>query len=172
MCFAKVGVDSLFFGACLNICTHFEILRESFDGDKEKFIKKHRSILELAEELNRLYKPVVFAQFLISSMLLCVIGFQLVMLDNFIGRVVVAIFGFAIIIQLFIYAFGGQLIVDKSSSVAEHIYGTDKEFIVIIARSQNAAVIKSGFYQANLPTFSAIMSSAASLITLLQSFVD
>jgi 7tm Odorant receptor len=105
-------------------------------------------------------------------MLLCVIGFQIVVLESLIEKVIASIFGAAIIIQMFIYSFGGQLIADKSSSVAENFYENDKDFIIIIARSQKAAKINAGFYQANLPTFSSILSSAASLITLLQSFIE
>lgn len=61
---------------------------------------------------------------------------------------------------------------EKSSSVADGFYQTDKDLIVIIARAQQSVKIKSGFYEANLATFRAILSAAASLITLLKSFLD
>lgn len=165
-------MDSLFFGLSLNICAHFDFLRVSFNGDKKKFAQRHKIILELAEDLNKFYQPVVLVQFLISSTLLCVIGFQLVVLESFFKRIICAIFGFGIIIQLFIYSYGGQIIIDKSSAVADDFYQLDRDLIIIIARAQKAQTIKSGFYEANLPTFKSILGAAASLITLLKSFIE
>jgi odorant receptor len=168
----QVGVDSLFFGLCLNICAQFDILRESFDGDKKKFIENHLKLLDLVKELNRFYKPIVFAQYFISSMLLCVIGFQILMHANYLDRVEDLMFGVAIIIQLFIYSYGGQLIVDKSLSVADGFYELEKDFILIIQRAQKQSIIEAGFYKASLPLFTSIMNSAASLITLLKSLLE
>lgn len=105
-------------------------------------------------------------------MLLCVLGFQLVMFHNFLKRIVVTIFGMAMTTQLFIYTYGGQLVMDTSTSVADKIYQTDKDLIIIIARSHKASIIKVGFYDANSATFGTILSSAASLITLLKSLID
>jgi odorant receptor len=168
----QAPIDSLFFGFCLNICGHFDILRDSFDGDKKKFIKKHQELLELSETLHKLFKPIVFAQFLFSSMLLCVIGFQLVMVHDFFKRAVVAFYGLAIIIQLFYYSYGGQLLMDKSSAVSENLYKTDKDLVIVINRAHKACTIKAGFYRANSATFTTILSSAGSLIALLRSFIE
>jgi hypothetical protein len=168
---SKVGVDSLFFGCYLNICAHFDILRDSFDGDKKKFIEKHHKILELADELNRLYKPIVFAQHFLSSTNLCVIGFQFVVDKSIPKRFEDSVFALTVIMQLFIYSYGGQLIMDKSSSVADDLYEIDKDFVTIIQRAQKPSVIEAGFYKASLPLFTTIMNSAASLITLLKSFL-
>jgi odorant receptor len=156
----------------LNICAHFDFLRESFDGDKKKFIKKHQELLSLADEIDRLFKPIIFAQFMISSMLLCVLGFQLVMHRDLFKRLVVTVYGLAIIVQLFYYSYGGQLVMDKSSSAADNLYQLDKDFTMVIARAQKPCVIKAGFYEASSATFTTILSSAASLITLLQSFTE
>lgn len=78
----------------------------------------------------------------------------------------------AIMIQLFIYAFGGQLIMDQSLQIADNLYEIDKDNIFIIARSQKAIILKSGFFVANLITFRVCLSRAGSLITLLQSFLE
>jgi odorant receptor len=168
----QVAVDSLFFGCCLNICAHFDILRiTSSISNKRDFIRYHQKILNLADDLNDLVKPVVFAQFLLSSLLLCVIGFQLVMGASVVKKIIALFFGLAIIIQLFVYSFGGQQIMDKSGLVATEIYQLDKDYNLVILRSKKPLKIQAGFYHACLPTFRAILSSAASLMTLLQSFV-
>jgi hypothetical protein len=68
-------------------------------------------------------------------MYLCVLGFQLVNHQTFIERLIDIVFGFAGIIQLFIYSFGGQIIMDSSASVAEDFYDIEKDFVVMIARA-------------------------------------
>jgi odorant receptor len=146
-------------------------LRESYNGDKKKFIEKHHKVLGLADELNRLYKPVILSQYFISSMLLCSVGFQFVVHESIPKRFEDFMFGVAVMIQLFIYSYGGQLIMDKSSSVADDFYTLDQEFVLIIARAQKASIIEAGFYKASLPLFTSIINSAASLITLLKSFL-
>jgi 7tm Odorant receptor len=89
-----VAVDSFFFCCCLNICAFFDVLRKSFDVyDKKKFIQEHQIVLRLSKDLKALIKPVVFTQFLLSAMQLCVIGFQCVMLDGLVRRFVPALFG-------------------------------------------------------------------------------
>lgn len=94
------------------------------------------------------------------------------MLDGVLKKLVPGFFGVAIIIQLFIYSFGAQLIMDKSTSVIDDFYDTDKDFVLIIARGQKPTTIESGFYKADLETFSKILGNTASLITLLQSFLE
>lgn len=168
----QVGVDTFFFNACLNIWTHLDILNLDGIGNKKDFIVEHSYLLSLAKDLNRQMRITVFIQFFMSSLNLCVLGFQLVMLDNTLKRIVVLFFGLAIIIQLFIYAFGGQLIMDKSLSIADGLMGLDKDNILIICRTQCPIKIKSGYFVANLVTFRKCLSSAGSLITLLQSLMD
>lgn len=165
-------MDSFFLGSCFNICGHFDILRESADGDKKKFIERHQKLLGLIEDLNRLFRPVIFTQFFISSVALCFLGFQLVMVNTFINWATAVFHGLAIIIQLFIYDYGGQLILDKTSAVADHFYQSDKDFVIIIRRAQNASIVKVGFYRATLPEFCDILNTAGSLITMLISFSD
>lgn len=91
---------------------------------------------------------------------------------SIVKKIIALVFGSAIIIQLFIYSFGGQQIMDKSCSVATEIYHLDKDYNLVILRSKKPLKIQAGFYHACLPTFRAILSSAASLMTLLQSFVE
>lgn len=151
---------------------HFDLLKNDFKN-KRVFIEKHCHLLSLSKELNNLMKFIIFIQFLMSSLNLCVLGFQLVMLEDFLKRIVTVFYGLAIIIQLFIYSFGGQLILDKSSSIAEEsIFEMNKDNLMIISRIQTPIKIKSAYFQANLSTFRSSISRAGSLITLLQSLVD
>jgi odorant receptor len=128
--------------------------------------------LDVAENINKLYAPIIFGQFLITSLQLCVLGFQFVMFKSIMKKVVAGFYFIAMVIQLFVYTYGGQLVMDRSISVADKLYQTDNDLIIIIARSQKTSIIKSGFYEASSTTFSTILSSAASLITVLKSLMD
>lgn len=126
----------------------------------------------MCNDLNKLMKWVIFTQFMMSSLNLCVVGFQLVMLVDIFKRIVALCFGLAIIIQLFIYAFGGQLLNDGSRSVSDNLFELDKDLIIVISRVFKAVKIKSAFYVADFNEFRNILSRAGSLITLLQTLVD
>lgn len=118
-----------------------------------------------------MFKPIVFDQLLTTNMLLCVIGFQLVEIQGFFEKLTAAFFGVAVIVELFVYAFGGQIILNKSSEIGSQLYDMDKEVVMVIAKAQQPLIIKAWLYEANLPTFTAILNSAASLITILKSFI-
>jgi len=110
-------------------------------------------------------------QFFVTSMELCVLGFQLVYNEFFLKKITLAFFVACVIIELLFYAYGGQMIKEKSSSVADRLYSTNNDLVLIIARSQKAAIIESGFYRANTETFATIVNSTASLIAVLKTFV-
>lgn len=164
-------MDSIYLGCCMNIATYCDILSESFSGDKKKFMESHLKILKIASDLNSLYKPIIFAQLLITNFLLCMIGFQVVVLKNYYEFFLAASFGIAVVNQLFLYCFGGQLVLDKTASVTKNFFDLDKDLIIIIAKSTKGFRIKSVIYNADLPTFAAILGSAQGLITALKSFV-
>lgn len=94
------------------------------------------------------------------------------MQESIIRRGIALSYGLSIIIQLFIYSYGGQLIMDKSLAVADNCYGLGRETVLIINRAQKFSMIEAKFFNVSLPTLRAVLSSAASLITLLKSFLD
>jgi hypothetical protein len=105
------------------------------------------------------------------STLLCVLGFQIVMVDGIAGKMVPTIYGITMLTQLLVYALGGQAIVDKSEEVANSFYELDRDFLIITARPMKPSITKSIFFEANLPTFVTIINATGSLITMLKSFV-
>jgi hypothetical protein len=129
------------------------------------------NLLYLSKELNSLFGEIIFSQFLFISTLLCVLGFQVVMVDGVAGKMVPAVYGVTMLIQLLVYALGGQAIVDKSEAVANDFYEVDRDFLIITARPMKPSITKSIFFTADLPTFVTIINATGSLITMLKSFV-
>jgi hypothetical protein len=105
-------------------------------------------------------------------MILCVLGFQLVMFKNFFKRVIALVFGSSVITQLLLYSFGGQQLMNKSLEVFDEKMKFDRDYVVVMLRSQKPCKISSLIFEASLPTFMTIMSNAGSLITFLKSFVE
>jgi hypothetical protein len=166
----QVAIDSIFFASCMNIAAFCENLRESFDGDVKKFVQKHLQILELAKALNSLYQPIIFAQLFTNNILLCMIGYQLVIVSDVYALFSNAPFGLAALNQLFLYCYGGQIILTTTESITRNFYQTDKDQLIAIAGTSKGYQIKAVIYNANLPTFRTILGSAQSLITFLKSF--
>jgi odorant receptor len=166
----QVAIDSIFFGSCLSISTFFELLRDNFDGDVKKFVQGHTRLLEIAEDLNSLYQPIILAQLFLTNFLLCMIGTQLVLTNEILGLITSAPFGIAALSQLFMYCYGGQVIEIASASLAADFYQLDKRMTIVIAKVSKGFQMKAFIYQANLPTFRMIISSAQGMITFLKSF--
>ena len=72
-------------------------------------------------------------------------------------------------LELLIYSYGGQKVMDSSMAVCDDVYEIDKNYLFIMMRSQMAVEMKSGFFHACLPIYMILIKRTMSLITLLQS---
>jgi hypothetical protein len=139
--------------------------------DVKEFVVYHREILNLGSKLQHLFKEVVFVQFISMTLLLCVDGFQLIEFEGMSKKFNAFFHTATALIDLFIYSYGGQKIMDSSKSVCDENENIDKSYVVINMRAQSELKIDTGFFNASLPTFSTILNRVMSLITLLQSFL-
>lgn len=99
----SVGVDCLFYGSSFNISSHFQIIQkkirnttfdqftiqqETHSGKRIiaeeifEIIKYHQKVLNICDELQYLYSAVLFTQFTVTSVQLCVIAFQLTLVSR------------------------------------------------------------------------------------------
>ena len=85
-----VATDGLFVSFTINLVAHLQILQNSIkdnkflkpDEEQQKelnwFIEYHNLILSLYNEVRDIYSPIVFGQFLMTSLQVCVIVYQMV----------------------------------------------------------------------------------------------
>jgi hypothetical protein len=59
--------------------------KKATENSIKELFKYHESILDLSRNINEVYAPIVFAQYLITSLILCVIGFQLLSIFDFLS---------------------------------------------------------------------------------------
>ncbi|KAI9584933.1 hypothetical protein GQX74_006828 [Glossina fuscipes] len=147
--------------------------------DLSSCVGYHNKILSLAFKLRDIYRPIIFAQFLMTSLQVCVIVYQMVTHINaqhiFLKN---CLFLCSILLQLFIYCYGGEILKLESLRVGvsvqiSHWYNLKpshrRMLCLLMLRSQREAIIKAGFYEASLANFMAILKAAMSYITLIQS---
>ncbi|XP_017035977.1 odorant receptor 82a isoform X2 [Drosophila kikkawai] len=185
------AVDGLFISFAINLRGHFQTLQqeiEHFDlalSEREtnaglkSMVDYHEELLSLSRKLRSIYMPTVFGQFVITSLQVGVIIYQLVThMDSVMDLLLYVTFFASIMLQLFIYCYGGEIIkveslqVDVAVRVSNWYLASPnlrRSLSMIIMRSQREVLIRAGFYDANLANFVAICRTALSLITLIKS---
>ncbi|XP_053663962.1 odorant receptor 82a-like [Anopheles marshallii] len=185
-----VACDATFgtFSSCL--VAHFAIIQHRFEnlqfdtagnGQLGMLIEYHKHILHLADRVIGAYKHVILNQLLISSILLCMLGFQLVISAGTTIMVVYVAYGTAITIQVTYYCYYGSQLYHESTLVHDAVYKsnwyeadvrTQKMLINCMMRANKPVNAKSGFTEASLPTLKAILNSAGSYVALLMSLME
>jgi hypothetical protein len=82
-----VPSDSLFLACGLFICSYLKTLQKSLENLKasdekiNEIIDDHNQILKLFEVFNKAFAPIWFVKCLIVAILICVLGFQLLVVS-------------------------------------------------------------------------------------------
>uniref|UniRef100_A0A182SV17 Odorant receptor n=1 Tax=Anopheles maculatus TaxID=74869 RepID=A0A182SV17_9DIPT len=188
--FISVTIDAGYSEMASNLSIHFDIVRERFErldisagqplAERElvEVISYHSDVLTLAQRMTQLFQESVFYLLLLLSTILCLLGYEFVMVSNIYKRAQVATLAGIMIGQAVIYTYHGSVIRDQSVNVSDAIYGTNwyeatpntkKQIHISLMRAQKPVIVKSGFIEASLPTLKKILSSSASYITMLMS---
>lgn len=91
--FGTTAIDSLFYASTFNLSAHFYIVQdkikrlnyETFDGHLTRefvnIIRYHQKLFQICDHLTVIYKPIIFSHFVISSLQLCVVAYQLTLVS-------------------------------------------------------------------------------------------
>lgn len=91
---SAVGIDTLFYACTWNIVGHLKIVQHRFTAvrlheqtsrlsqELRAIIAYHSKIISLADCLSEVYQPIMLMQFLITSLMLCVIAYQLTLVSQ------------------------------------------------------------------------------------------
>lgn len=163
---------TFFITSCLYFHAHLKILRTIInDIDFEEFIEHHRNILKVALKFKNLFKEIVFFEYLFMTILLCVDGFQTIACNIISKKLNFFFHTVNSFVDLFIYSYGGQILMDSAMSVCDLNDKIDKNHVFLILKAQTELKIGNEFFSATLPFLCTILNRVMSLITLLQSFI-
>ena len=132
------------------------------------FFDCHDILFDICDKLKIIFEPILFCNFLVSSLIMCVASFQLLTTasDSLTYLVDVNCLGlFAS--QIWLLCYLGEKLIDSSTHVADEIYGCDwtnlgdnefkKQMIIIMIRAQRPMKLTAmGFADISLETFAAV----------------
>ncbi|XP_052855497.1 odorant receptor 13a isoform X3 [Drosophila gunungcola] len=199
--------DSLFGFFITYTCGQFQLLHERIDNlftesneDDEQMqlkrlkgiVEKHNNIIRFAHRLEDFFNPILLVNLMISSVLICMVGFQIITGKNmFIGDYVkFIIYISSAISQLYVLCENGDALIKQSTLTAQILYGcqweisgqfkpgSDKSnsknirnhlWFMILCSQQPVRITAFKFSTLSLQSFTAILSTSMSYFTLLRS---
>ncbi|KAM7342271.1 odorant receptor 45a-like [Cochliomyia hominivorax] len=187
--YISVAIDSLFSWFMWNIVAQFRILKLRFylAGQEQSGYTSLKSIydcllyygrcLKLAKDFNETFSGVIFIKFTISCIQICCLAFQFSRGGELMDQAYRGLFLLAVSMQLILYCYGGQRILDESDSITNAIYksfhweslskSNKKLLLFSMLRSQKPCQVSGIFFTANLSLFLWVYRTAASFITML-----
>lgn len=178
-----LAVDSLLFALISVIAMEFDILRDdiamlSSTAEDERMKKiqsltdRHNKLLSFVDKLQSIYGLMFLYCFVISSLIICFIAFQMSTATNFgEGYMFNAPYLGMMVAQVFLLCFSGQKLIDSSLGVADGAYNCGwenindiklkKTLILIILRSQRPKRLTAmNFAEISLPSFTTVRGTS------------
>ena len=169
MIYTLVTIISMEFDSLKNDLKFIKLKpKEKYSEKMAYFIDRHNKLLDASDKLKIIFEPILFCNFLVSSLIMCVASFQMLTTasDSLTYLVDVNCLGlFAI--QVWLLCYLGQKIIDSSAEVADDIYGCDwtdldnyefkKQMIIVMIRAQRPMKLTAmGYADMSLETFAAV----------------
>ncbi|KAH0956135.1 OrP5 [Eciton burchellii] len=192
---ANIGNDTMFLNIILHACGQVKILRISFmdiDATSSKIgdhfdmlTQRHIHLMQIVNKLVKTVSFVLLMQLFISSVLLCIIGFQFI-LSLKVNDIYMCIKSIVILstftIQLMLYSLVGDYLKFQMEKVGLCLYQSAwysfpmklmKNVIFILMQTQSPVVLQAGhFIVINLPTFMSILRTSVSYLSVLRVMID
>ncbi|XP_043492807.1 odorant receptor 47a-like [Polistes fuscatus] len=189
------GNDGFFFGIAMYLCGQFEVLKMNFANLKKKdnrfnqkfdaLVRRHCHLICLADNLEEAFNMIILIQLLMSALLLCVEGFQmLVSLDenDTIAAAKHAVLIVTMLVQLFIYSYAGDMLESKTAEIVLGVYdcpwytfdtSSIKNLAFVMFYGRIPRQVTAGkFVSMNLLTFKEIIKASASYFSVLRVALD
>ncbi|KAK2584228.1 hypothetical protein KPH14_006643 [Odynerus spinipes] len=147
------------------------------EADLAACIKSHQDAIAFADALERVINILALGQFVISTGLVCFAGFQITSMMEDRGRLMkYTAFLNSAILELFLFSFSGNVLIEESEAVGFAAYGSDwygsnlgQTLQMIIMRCRLPCQITAAkFYSMSLESFATVLSTSFSYLTVLQ----
>ncbi|XP_050590058.1 odorant receptor 13a-like isoform X2 [Bombus affinis] len=140
------------------------------------YVIRHQKAIEYADALERIINVLALGQFVTSTGLICFAGFQITSMMKDKGRLMkYSTFLNSAILELFMFSFSGNGLIDESGAVGDSAYGSgwigsrfSQNLQIMMMRARSPSKITAAkFYAMSLESFSAVLSTSFSYFTVL-----
>ncbi|XP_068987567.1 odorant receptor 82a-like [Bombus flavifrons] len=187
-------LDALIITLILHIGGQIEMLHEALEnisikdekhGSIRNVIKSltdhHYRIILNSEYIEKLFSYIALMQLLCNTIVICCIGFLIIVAVNSYGDIKVLmkilLFYIAITLEAFIFSYAGEYLSSKSLSVSSSAYSSSwylleprnrRVVILLMIRSQRSLTITAGkFMDLSMIGFATILKASASYVSVL-----
>ncbi|KAH8292579.1 hypothetical protein KR018_003550 [Drosophila ironensis] len=184
-----IAADTLFSWLIHNVVAQFQLLslqleegklRDPEDEHLVGCIHRHRLALKLAEDLNYIFAEIVFVQYMLSYLQLCMMSFRFSR-SSWNSQVPFRVtFLVAVFIQISSYCFGGEYLKQQSQAVAQVIFDNGdwwemapekrRLWKTMIMRAQKPSKIFGYMFVVDLPLLLWVARTAGSFLAMLRTF--
>ncbi|XP_021710207.1 odorant receptor 85c [Aedes aegypti] len=182
---ANMNIDLMLCSLILQISMHFDVLSDRLsvlqhNDHKElaKCVERHSVLLDLCLRVENIFSRSMLASFLLSSVIICLTGFQVFAQDSINKAIPYATFLFLHMVDVYLLCYYGNLMMEKSLAVSNYAYESlwylgnrpfQKSILIILERGQRAQKLTAmKFIDINLTCFKTILSTSFSYFTLLK----
>ncbi|KAJ2946654.1 hypothetical protein O0L34_g12711 [Tuta absoluta] len=182
------AVNYIVTGLMVLAAAHLNVLCEELneidvEGKKDNYqgtirsIKYHQSIIQYVNELEGIFGLPILCQFMATAMIVCMTLYKITVTSEPIELMTMIFYMLCVFLELFMYCFPGDLIVNKSLSVAVAAapatwtgdLRSRRALLLCCARAQRVLCVNAGsMFQVSLPTAAAVLRAAYSYFAVLQ----
>ena len=173
-----LGPESLLYVLISVLVMEFDFLKLDFmklknttkikmRSECEKLVDRHNKLFELCDKLQDIYKFAFFASFMITSVIMCFIAFQLTIASEYDAYTLYIPFITIIGGQIFLLCLFGQNLIDSSLAISDGAFEMGWEYIedekikqdltLVIVRANRAKSLSAmKFAELSLPSFTLV----------------
>ncbi|XP_046143136.1 odorant receptor 13a-like [Osmia bicornis bicornis] len=159
-----------------------KLLNDSY-GTFKGYIRQHQTLIAFCNQLEEVFSPIVLVQVMAFSLIICLDGFQMLLANLPLRRLIFLFHFMATTCQLLMFSYSCDRIIRESMKLAPAVYSgpwlllpiskngqkIKKDLIMVIMRSNVPCCLTgSGFFMVSLETYTKVLTTAASYFTLLQ----
>ncbi|XP_055379573.1 putative odorant receptor 92a [Condylostylus longicornis] len=147
-------------------------------GMIKKIVIHHQKVLKLSEDVNEIFSMAILFNFLASSVIICLVGFQTTAGVSALELFKYMLFLIFELVQVWTICYLGQKLIDSSSGVAEAAFNQkwfegnvqhQKSILLIMTRAQKPAIINAkSFTVVSLESFTKVCSISYQFFALLR----
>uniref|UniRef100_A0A182TYK4 Odorant receptor n=1 Tax=Anopheles melas TaxID=34690 RepID=A0A182TYK4_9DIPT len=198
---AMTSSDTLFSGVCLYLHGQFQAIRLELEAlaetvDKNtlkssaaetlrinlelrRINKRHQTIIDVVSEVRHAFTPTILIVHICAAFMICVISMAMFLAEG-INKLTYMPYTFTVLMLLFMYSYGGTIVRESSEAIQTVAYGfpwyrfdrnTRHLVQMMMVRAKYGCNVDVPFFQTSMATFSVIVRSAMSYITLMKSFL-